>query len=44
MKLEDIQLLLGISSYKTTLRYLNIDDESNKNSANVIQVYLKKTN
>ena len=36
VRLEDIQLWLGHSSYQTTLRYSHIDDDVNKISANVI--------
>ncbi len=42
VRLEDIQLWLGHSSYQTTLRYSHIDDESNKNSANVITGLFEK--
>lgn len=44
VRLEDIQLWLGHSSYQTTLRYSHIDDDVNKISANVITDIFEKEN
>lgn len=42
VKLEDIQAWLGHSSYQTTLKYAHLDDESKKDSANVISNLFEK--